>query len=149
MNEWDLTLRTKGRKRFPDAHFKDEDPLVFRLDLFTAETNGDWLQTFGRHGHRNIKEAPRNLFPPLDWILQDKLKTVPMREGPDPADKRAKDLIDVYNLVFNNEENRPARQLLQITDAQARKKVRPYLENAVMTRPEYREALETLAEWLQ
>lgn len=30
---WGLVLRRKGRSTFPDAHFKDEHPLVFRLDL--------------------------------------------------------------------------------------------------------------------
>jgi hypothetical protein len=31
LKDWNLTLRTKGRKRFPDAHFEDEDPMEFRL----------------------------------------------------------------------------------------------------------------------
>lgn len=146
---WDLRLRRTGRKTFPDAHFKDEDPLVFRLDLFTTATNDTWMRVFGRQGVANVKQAPKRLYPDLVWTLRDKLTTVPLRHGQEAEDKRAKDLIDAYHLVFHNTKGMTARDLLPRVPAAVRHTALGFLGEAQRTRPEYHDDLSVLRRWLE
>lgn len=143
-----LEWRVKGRKRFPDAHFLDEDPLTFRLDAFTSKTNPTWDRLFGRYGADNIKSAPMTLVPSLEWIIQDKLATVRSRRSTDAEDKRAKDLIDTYNLVFHNQTGANPRALRDQVPGHARHDAVKWVDGAIATRPQYRQQLETLTEWL-
>ncbi len=146
MPDWDLVWRTKGRKRFPDAHFKDEDPLHFRLDAFAAKAWGAWNKAFGRYGAGNIKTCPQALIPSLDWVIADKLQTVHKRTGSEGSDKRAKDMIDVYNLVFYNVDGIMPDALAQGLGG-LRAKAQDKALEASKTRPEYAEQMETLSEW--
>ncbi len=147
--QWNLRWRTKGGKRFPDAHFSDEDPLIFRLDVFTTKTNPTWTQRFGRQGAGNVKSCPVGSVPSLDWVVTDKLHTATLRRGADAADKRAKDLIDVYNLVFHNVHAALPQRLEAAVPVDARRGAVAGIAEAATTRPEYAEKLETLRRWLE
>lgn len=147
---WGLALRRKSSgslQVFPDAHFMDEDPLVFRLDLLTTQATPKWQRWFGRRGANNIKIVPRALFPDAGWLVQDKLATVGKRRGPDASDKRAKDLIDVFHVITHNRHG----LLPQDFDVPAdmRRAAAAFLTDACATRPEYEEQFEQLRTWLE
>ena len=149
IRDWNLAWRVKGRKRFPDAHFRDEDPLVFRLDAFTTKPNPTWDRLFGRHGAGNTKSCPKTLVPPLEWTICDKLATLHLRRAKDAEDKRAKDLIDTYNLVFHNQAGANPRTLQEHVPSGARHDAAKWIAEATATRPEYEQQLKTLHEWLK
>ena len=146
---WNLAWRPAGRKlRFPDAHFKDEDPLVFRLDVFTSQSNATWDSLFGRQGAGNIKACPSTYLPSLEWLISDKLQTVHLRRGADARDKQAKDLIDTHHLVFHNKGNfTPGSLAIHVAEVLRRHAMR-HIAEAVATRPEYEEELQQLENWL-
>lgn len=147
MPGWGLVLRKSGRKTFPDAHFPDEGPLAFRLDLFTTKANPTWDWVFGRHGFHHIKEVPNRFLPDLEWIIEDKLRTVVKRQGRNAGDKRAKDLMDIHNLVFHNRQGELAQDLAKALYGRA--KVISCLPDARRQRPEYREPFALLERWLE
>jgi hypothetical protein len=146
---WNLAWRMSGRRMYPDAHFQDEDPLVFRLDVFTRTSNPTWEKLFGRNGANNIKDAPKTFLPSLDWMIADKLNTVHLRAGADAPDKRAKDLIDIHHLVFHNKANTTAGALARSIPGPVRKKAVKWVAEAEKTRSEYQNELSLLKEWLE
>ena len=143
-----LAWRLTGRKMYPDAHFQDEDPLIFRLDVFTSQSNPTWDSLFGRQGADNIKACPPGYLPSLEWIVCDKLQTVHLRSGGDARDKQAKDLIDTHHLVFHNKANLTPGLLARQVPERLRRDAIPQIVAATATRPEYLEELQQLKEWL-
>lgn len=147
-SDWNLVWRTKGRSTFPDAHFKDEEPLIFRLDVFTTQTNPTWDNGFRRHGAGNVKQCPAGYLPPIEWLITDKLRTVHVRTGPDAADKCAKDLIDIHNLVFHNKAGMTPGSLARRVATDLRRNALPRVDESVHTHPRYRDELRLLTDWL-
>ncbi len=143
-----LAWRVTGRKMYPDAHFQDEDPLIFRLDVFTSQANPTWDGLFGRQGAGNIKACPPGYLPSLEWIVSDKLQTVHLRRGADAGDKQAKDIIDTHHLVFHNKANFTPGSLARQVPGPLRRDAIPKIAEAIATRPEYEEELHQLKEWL-
>lgn len=147
--EWNLKWRQRGRNRFNDCHEIDDPEKTIVVDVFKDHAFEENLFT-GLRVQRGVlikSAAGQPFIPSLDYLLHDKLETVPARLR-DVEDKRAKDLLDVHALVFHNREERHPQDLLKVVDGEARRRAAEFVEDAMRFRPQNREEFESVNDWL-
>lgn len=145
--EWGLTWRSSGRSRFKDCHFRDDEDRRIMVDVFTTRPFAKGL--FGRQANTNLKDAAgQGFIPGLDYLLRDKVATVPLRQGRDAERKQLKDCLDIYNLVFYNEEGRLPGELRSVVPLSARRAAKGEADRLIERFPDHREPLAVLVDWL-
>lgn len=146
---WNLQWREHGRNRFNDCHLRDDPRKSIVVDAWKASAFEDALFR-GIRGRRGvaIKVVPsRSFLPGLSWLLQDKVETVP-RRARDRLDKQAKDLLDVYALVFHNLDRADPYRLATYVPVHARRAAAGHVEGVKRHRPQNAEELDTVRDWL-
>ena len=142
---WGLELRRKGRRVFPDCTLKGKREIV--LDILTDGTF-DATDIFGRSPIL-VKAVPKGtLIPSLAWMVADKVATIPERVR-DAVDKRTKDFLDLYGLVFRNLTRVHPRDLLRAAPAAARDRAATFLPASSAWQPKYGSELDAIGQWLQ
>lgn len=146
---WNLRWRTKGRNRFNDCQEIDDPQKTIVVDVFKDHAFDENLFT-GIRVQRGVlikSAAGQPFIPSLDYVLRDKIETIPVRVQ-DVADKRAKDLLDVHALIFHNRERRGPRDLLNAVGTEARRRAAELVPDALEYRRQNRQELEDVREWL-
>lgn len=147
--EWGLAWRTHGRNRFNDCHLADDPEKNIVVDVFLDHPFEQRLFK-GRKAAMGlaIKSADGNGYlPRLDYMIHDKVTTVPLRQR-DRVSKQAKDLLDIHALVFHNRAGTPPMELLQSASLAGRRRAAEALPGAMDLRPQNRVELEEVSRWL-
>ncbi len=149
-SKWGIAWRRKGRSTFKECRFVDADPYPPIIDVFTTDAEiGAHLFTM----HRSQNVAPevkgQGFLPAVPVLLRLKVRAVPPRSGEDSEDKRAKDLLDIYHLVFQSQANTPPLWFLGQVEARDRLDAAKYVAAASSRRPAHREAYDLVSQWLK
>jgi hypothetical protein len=117
------------------------------VDVFIARTGARWSLPLGTRVPE-IAHAFEGVLPSLSWLIQEKLRVIPMRMGKEALDKQEKDLIDLHRLVFHNREATTPLALLEGTSRAARREAQSRIERAIRRHPDFAQDLRTLDRWL-
>lgn len=144
---WKLEPRLdKQDQRIVYAHTEDTTGTIV-VDVFTT---GDWGRRHFPSGTNVLrKDVPfTGLFPPLEWLLAEKLETIPSRMGQDAQEKQEKDLLDIHRLVFHNREGATPLELLAIAGKGRRREALSRIERAIRNHPGFAADYRKIAQWL-
>lgn len=140
---WDLD----GKQKRMACHRGDDREKDILVDVFTPEP---FTGFFRRHGSDNpAKPAAFGLFPPVEFLLGDKITTVPKRQGADATLKKAKDLVDIRDLVHFNRQGTLPRQLLLASTKRARELASFEVPRALEEAPDFKTELSEALDWLR
>lgn len=146
LDDWDLTWGHSDKGVPKAVHRRSDDERDILFDVFTARP---MARPFGGHAFENVKDPQdQGLHADLAFLLVDKLRTVPLRQGRDVYLKQAKDLVDLYHLVFHNRDRWPPLATRKLTTHSERRAVRRYVRQARRRYPEYAEEFDNLDDWL-
>lgn len=146
LDDWDLTWGRSDKGVPKAARRKRDKEREILVDVFTAQP---MARPFGGHAFENVKDPKgQGLHADLAFLLVDKLRTVPLRQGRDVYLKQAKDLVDLYHLVFHNRDRWPPLATRKLTTRPERLAARRYVRPARRRYPEYAEEYGDLDDWL-
>ncbi len=149
INGWGLRWRTHGRDTFKECCFIDGPDFPPIVDVFTTDPSIG-QRRFQVNAGSNIKEAPgQGLIPTLGFLALDKLRTIPLRSGMEADEKRAKDFLDLHDLVFHNREGRLPADLARPEAKPARASALKFLDEARRMRTVFGRELTDVAKWLR
>ena len=83
----------------------------------------------------------------MQWMVADKVATLPERMR-DAIDKRTKDFLDLYGLVFHNLQCIHPRDLLAVSSSQSKARAAAHLPASRNWQPKYAEELDAIGDWL-
>lgn len=125
-----------------------EDPTgATVVDVFTTGTWG--REFFPPHTNVLTKQLPFDgLLPPVDWLVKEKLATIPNRMGTGALDKQEKDILDLHRLVFHNKEAIPPLDLLADAPRSLRREALARIDRCIRHHPDFAADYRKIAEWL-
>jgi hypothetical protein len=146
---WGIAWRRHGRNTFKECRFVDAEAFPPVIDVFTTDAEVGAAR-FGLHKGRNVlaEVQGQGFLPTLPKLLQLKVRAVEARQGAEAGDKRAKDLVDVYHLVFENVQFVPPLALHAHVPRRDREAAAAHLGAARRLRPLFARQYTTLERWL-
>lgn len=147
LRDWDLQWGTSAKGVPMECHRVGDAKKEILVDVFTPEP----LPAFFRgHALDNVKAPPPDggFLPSVEWLLQDKVATVPLRQGREAYDKKAKDLVDIRNLVFHNSAGTSPMELMRLVPFRLRKQAAQSVPVALAHRPQFENELLEARAWL-
>lgn len=147
--EWGLRPDVDPVDRRGLYRLVEHDASSIGVDVFTTKPT-PW-SPFPRGASIPTKAlGSQGFLPPLDWLVRDKVETIPRRMGADAYEKQHKDLLDLHRLVFHNRGAVPPRELLSGVSAQLRREAGgARVERAIRSRPEFADDFRKVAQWLR
>jgi len=141
----DLVWGQDQRGRRMECHRKDDTEKQILVDVFTPT---QFHSFFKWHSGDNIKSPPKGLIAPYDFLLNDKIATVPKRQDRDAPFKKAKDLVDIRDLVFFNRDHVLPAASLKISNRRARQLAAFEIPAALEAAPGFKTELNEARDWL-
>lgn len=147
---WQIKWRRKGRNTFKECRFVDGEAFPPVVDVFTTDAEIG-ARVFTIHRSENVlPEVQGQAFvPSLAVLLGLKLRALQQRFGPDSEDKQAKDLLDLYHLVFHNQQGLTPLELLDAVPPADRRAAGVLLVAARRPRVEFAEQYAAIGDWLR
>lgn len=133
------------RGRRMECHRRDDDEKGILVDVFTP---AQFHSFFKWHSGANIKDPPNGLIASYPFLLNDKIATVPKRQDRDAGLKKAKDLVDIRDLVYFNRNHVLPAESLKLTDRRARELAAFQYAVALEAAPGFHTELGEAREWL-
>lgn len=129
-----------------ECHRPEDPEKEILVDVFTPRP---FHKFFKWHSGTHLKVSPKALIAPFDFLLNDKLATAPKRQGRDAALKKAKDLVDIRDLVFFNRDAVLPQAALTMTDRRARELAAFEHTVALSAAPTFKTELDEARDWLR
>lgn len=147
--------RAEGWKLYPTLDKQDnriiyaytDDPTgTTVVDIFTTDT---WGQAFFPRTTNVLTKriSFTGLLPPVEWLVREKLETIPNRMGTGALDKQEKDILDIHRLVFHNRDSIPPLDLLGIAPRGLRKEALSRIERCINKHPDFSSDYRKIAQW--
>lgn len=127
--------------------YKDDPTRTIVVDVFTT---GNWgREFFPPRTNVLTKQLPfKGLLPPVEWLIREKLETIPNRMGTGALDTQEKDILDLHRLVFHNKDVVPPLDLLGNAPRARRKDALSRIERCINKHPDFAADYRKIAEWL-
>jgi hypothetical protein len=129
-----------------ECHRPDDKKKEILVDVFTPKP---FHSFFKWHSGSNLKAAPLGLIAPYEFMLNDKISTTPKRQGRDAPLKKAKDLVDIRDMVFFNRDAVLPKESLRMTDPRARELAAYEHTTALAAAPNFKIELDEARDWLR
>lgn len=151
MRAYNLAWSGKRRK-FNSCYQKDVKPPWILVDVF-ASSSDILTRRFAVPDNLLIKKIEANgWLPTVQGLLNDKLVTLPLRRNQDSGQKRFKDAIDSWALVFHNNKGEIPVDLREQVPNSVASKVQQEADNLrsfATTNEVYEQELEEFLDWIE
>lgn len=145
---WKLTWRMSTlRDGLGCYHLEDETKSIV-VDVFAA----DWFQ----YDIEGVPPAPlikalddERFLPSVEYLLADKIRTVPIRQGKGVYEKQAKDLLDIHGLVYSNRKGISPVKLATVATASEMRRASRRVPAARRRYPQFSENFDAIEGWLR
>lgn len=146
LSSWDLAWRESNlRDGLGCYHLGDETRSIV-VDVFIADAIPSHIEGVPQPPLTKPIDGER-FIPPLEYLLRDKIRTVPIRQGPDVYEKQAKDLVDIHHLVYFNRQGLPPTQLTGIATPNEKRLAARRLAGARKRYPEFESVFAAIERW--
>lgn len=147
LNDWRIEWKPTPFTDGIGCRHLDDPTATIVIDVFLATRFDYELQ--GVPKPALVKTlATKDFLPSVEFLLIDKIRTVPNRQGPDAYEKQAKDLLDIHHLVFHNLAGLLPGELLATASAGERREAASRVERSRNLRPSFDQEYRTVHRWL-
>lgn len=144
---WKLAWRESNLRDGLGCYHLDDETRTIVVDVFTMADSA--AQVEGLPQPPLTKSLEDNRFiPPIDFLLRDKIRTVPIRQGQEAYEKQAKDLLDIHHLVYANREGISPAKLSGTATMGEKRQAALRVQSARKRYPEFEDDFAAIQRWL-
>lgn len=144
---WNLAWRESTLRDGLGCHHLEDETRSIVVDVFMADPFPSQIEGVPQPPLTKPIQGGR-FVPPLEYLLRDKIRTVPLRQGRDAYEKQAKDLVDIHHLVYFNRQGVPPAKLARIATQSEKRQAAQRIRGARKRYPQFEADFAAIERWL-